>query len=95
GEPEKNIVERPDVKKLKVNFLTTQQDAKILGMRGVPATIAVDDSNKSDIKIALNWDKSDVLTYEIKIPFKTFYKETLVPRDTLKPISIGVRIEGM
>ena len=95
AEPEKNIVEHPDAKKLRLNFLTSQHDAKTLGMKGVPATIIVDDSNKADIKLALNWDKNEVLAYEIKIPFKTFYKDALTPQDTLKPLAIGVKIEGM
>ena len=95
NEPERNIVERPDIKKLKLTYTTSSQEVRTQGLKGVPAGMMPADSGKYGIRIAMNWDKEDMLTYEIRIPFGLFYRERLNPEDTLKPIGLGVKIEAM
>ena len=39
--------------------------------------------NKGGIRVKMNWDSTGSLIYEAAIPFKSFYRETLVPKDSL------------
>ncbi len=95
NEPEKNIVERADIKKLKLTYTTSSQEVRTQGLKGVPVSMMPADSVKYGLRVGMNWDREDMLTYEIRIPFSLFYKDRLNPDDTLKPIGLGVKIEAM
>jgi hypothetical protein len=93
NEPEQQHLERPDLKRLKLDYSVADKKMKLTGFKNIPGDI-MSVENKYGIQVAIGWDKDDVLTYEIKIPFSTFYKESLSAVDTLKPIIIGVKING-
>lgn len=95
-DPDKQKIEHPDIKKLKVDWVMSSHEARSNGLKSVPLNIGVPDSNnKYGVQAAINWDRSDVLTYELKVPFSLFYKETIAAADTMKPVSITVRVHGM
>ena len=93
NEPEQQHLERPDLKKLKLDYSVSEKRMKLTGFKNIPGDI-MEVENKYGIQLAIGWDKDDVLTYELKIPFSTFYKDVLTADDTLKPISIGVKVNG-
>jgi hypothetical protein len=35
------------------------------------------------------------MTYELKVPFSTFFRDAIVASDTLKPISINIKVNAM
>jgi hypothetical protein len=50
---------------------------------------------KSGLNVGMNLDSFDIFTYEAVIPFKTFYKEQLVAKDTSKVLNIYITVNGM
>jgi hypothetical protein len=92
-EPERQQLERPDIKKMKLDYSTSDKVMKLTGFKDIPAT-KMPVENKYGIQLAIGWDKNDFLTYELKIPFSTFYKESISASDTLHPISIGIKVGG-
>lgn len=86
--------ERPDVKKMKRDFGMMMKEMRPEGLRGMPndfTPIVI----KNGLELAINWDKNDIFTYELKMPLALFYKEQLTPKDTLKPISLIVKVNAM
>lgn len=92
---EQQAVERPDTKKMRLDWSSATKEIHTQGFKGIPATITADDSSKYGIQAAINWDRADGLTYELKVPFSAFYKEQLVAADTLKPINIYIKANAM
>ena len=86
--------ERPEVKRLKRDFATTMREFRPQGLRSIPNDFTPMD-NKYGIQLAVGWDKDDILTYELKLPFSTFFHDVLTGSDTLKQITLLVRVNGM
>jgi hypothetical protein len=95
GEIDQQVVERPDVKKMKLDWSASNKDLRTIGLKSIPANITQADSSKYGIQAAISWDRSDVMTYEVRVPFSVFYKEGIAAADTLKPITIGIKAYAM
>jgi len=94
-ETDQQIVEKPDVKKMKLDWDESTKEVRTQGLKNVPASFTVADSSKYGIAVAINWDRYDAMTYELKVPFSAFYKDALTASDTLKPITIGIKAYAM
>lgn len=79
-------------KSLQKNVIATQDHILLNGFKNIPNGLAPI-TNDYGIKVGLNWDKDGTLYYEAVIPFKSFYKETLSAKDTLKPFSFRVTLD--
>ena len=54
------------------------------------------DTVKQSIEAAINWERDNTLTYELKVPFSAFYnKDVLVGADSTKTITIGIKANAM
>jgi hypothetical protein len=51
--------------------------------------------NNTDISAAIDWNKDNLLSYEARIPFKSFTKNTLVANDSTKSLMIGLKLKGV
>lgn len=92
---EQQVVERPDVRKMKADWSSATKDIHTQGFKDLPLSITQADSTKYGIQADINWDRSDVMTYELKVPFSAFYKDQLIASDTLHPITIGFKVYAM
>lgn len=86
--------EKIDKQKIKLAAMTNQKEMRIQGLLNIPNGFLPLD-NLLEIRAAVNWDKSEVLTYELKVPFSVFLKESLSAPDTIKPISIDIVVNGL
>jgi hypothetical protein len=68
-------------------------DMRTTGLLHIPDGILPAD-NLLDIRTAIH-QATGTLTYELKIPFSTFYKESLSAADTLRAIAIGIVVSGL
>jgi hypothetical protein len=93
--PDQQVVEKPDVKKMKLDWNESNKEVRTQGFKNVPARFTEADSGKYGIQVAINWDKYDAMTYELRVPFSAFYKDSLAASDTLHPITIGIRANAM
>ena len=79
---------------LKRYFLAAPREMRLAGFKApLGGTKSIDD--KKDICVAMNWDSLKTLVYEAIIPFKTFYKDSLSYRDSLKVFGISVTVMGL
>lgn len=93
ADAEHQQLERPDLKRLKEEYALSEKKMKLVGFKDIPAEI-IPIENQYGIEIAIGWDKDNIFTYELKVPFKIFYKEALAAADTLQPISIEVKVNS-
>jgi hypothetical protein len=92
--PESPQPQKMDHQRMKLDAIAAQKTLHTQGLLNIPdADLPLD--NLLDIRSAFNWDKDNILTYELKIPFSTFFKENISAADTVKPISIGITINGL
>ena len=94
-EIDQQIIEKPDVRKMQLDWSVATRDIHTQGFKGIPATVTEADSGKYGISAAISWDRSDAMTYEIRVPFSAFYKEALTAADTLKPITVNIKAYAM
>ena len=87
--PDQQIVERPDVKKLKMDWNEAIREVHTQGFRNVPLKFIENDSIRYPIEVAVSWDRYDALT------FSALYKDSLVAADTLHPITVGIKANAM
>ena len=92
---DQQVVEKPDVAKLKLEWSSTVKDIHTQGFKNLPAVIADGDSGKHGVEAAVSWDRSEEMTYELKLPFSAFYKDELTGADTVHPITIGIKAYAM
>jgi hypothetical protein len=95
SDPEQQTVEKPDIKKMRLDWSTSGKDIHTQGFKDIPVSITQADSTKYGIQAAIDWDRYDNMTYELKVPFSAFYKDQLAPADTVKPITIGIKANAM
>jgi hypothetical protein len=93
ADPEHQQLEHPDIKRLREEYALSEKRMKLVGFKDIPADI-MPIENKYGIEIAIGGDKDNIFTYELKVPLKTFYKESISASDTLKPISIDVKVNS-
>jgi hypothetical protein len=51
--------------------------------------------NEYGITVEVGMDSLDILTYEAIIPFRTFYRDSLIPADSSKIISLNMVVNGV
>lgn len=51
--------------------------------------------NEYGINAAMEIDNNDILYYELRIPFATFYKESITPSDTLVPFNFEITLNAL
>lgn len=84
----------PDFGKVKREALVAQKELHTQKLVNIPdGNLPLD--NSLDIRAAINWDKDNVLCYELKIPLGTFYKETISATDTDRLINLCIIINGL
>lgn len=91
GEPDRQELEHPDLKTLRTEYELSDKRIKYLDLRGLPKTAELVNTN-SPIAVAIGWDRDNVLTYEARIPFRTFYHDQLTAADAKKVIGITVKV---
>ena len=92
---EQQVVEKPDVVKMKADWSSTVKDIHTQGFKNIPAVIAEADSGKYGIQAAISWGRGEDMTYELRVPFSAFYKDELTGADTVRPITIGIKAYAM
>jgi hypothetical protein len=95
NEPDQQIIERPDVKKMKMEWAESLRELHTQGMKVAPENYMMTDSGRHEIEAALSWDRDNTLTYELKVPFSAFYKDAITAADAAKPITIGIKAYAM
>ena len=81
---------------LRRNFLRSQ--ATMIQLAGFfpPAGGLVSQKNPFGIEVRINWDTmSNVMNYEVTIPFSTFYKRALVAADSAKILGLTFTVNGV
>ena len=92
---EQQVVEKPDARKMKSDWSAAIKDIHTQGLKNIPATITQADSGKYGIQADINWDRTDVLIYELKVPLSAIYKNELTASDIDRPITIGIKVYAM
>ncbi|MGZ4059422.1 MAG: hypothetical protein ACXVPU_10350, partial [Bacteroidia bacterium] len=81
------------------NFLKNKyvSSYKMMDLRGFKSPIGGSTPLQNTFGIAVNidWDSTDVMTYEATIPFKTFYKDVLATSDTTKRLGISIVLHAL
>lgn len=95
NEIDQQIIERPDVKKMRLEWAESAKDVHTQGLRNVPAAFSAIDSVAHGMELAINWERDNTMTYELKVPFSAFFKDAIAAADTLKPITIGIKANAM
>ena len=94
-EVDQQTIEKPDVKKMQLDWAMADRSIHTQGLKGIPAALTDADTVKYGVYAAISWDRSETMTYEIRIPFSAFFKDALTAPDTLRLISIGIKANAM
>lgn len=86
--------QRPDFSIMKQKFLLGQTFMQLEGFRHVPNGLSHLENN-SGIKVRINWDSTNAMVYEASVPFKTFYRESLTAKDSIKVFSLTININAV
>lgn len=92
---DQQVVEKPDVKKMRMDWAESNKEVKTQGLKNVPASFSAADSGVHGIEVAINWERDNTMTYELKVPFSAFYKDVIDASDAVKPITITVKANAM
>lgn len=95
GEIDQQVIEKPDVKKMKVDWSESNKEVHTQGLKNVLGDFSAMDSADHGIQVAINWERDNTMTYELKVPFSAFFKDAITASDTLKPITITVKVNAM
>lgn len=95
NEIDQQIIEKPDVKKMRLDWAESNKEVHTQGLKNVPASFSAADSAAHGMEVAINWERDNTMTYELKVPFSAFFKDALVASDTVKPITIGIKANAM
>lgn len=93
AEPDRQELEHPDLKTLRSEYELSDKRIRYADMAGLPKTIELANTN-SPIAVAISWDRDNILTYEARIPFRTFYHDKLTVADAKKVIGITVKVHA-
>ncbi|MBS1625046.1 MAG: hypothetical protein JSS76_19025 [Bacteroidetes bacterium] len=91
AEPDRQELEHPDLKDLRMEYELADKHIKYVEMAGLPKTPEPLNTN-SPVVVAISWDRDNVLTYEARVPFRTFYHDKLTAADAKKVIGITVKV---
>ena len=92
GEEEKEKKEKPDINEMKNGFLIQNVNMSTAGFATQNGMIPIKDS--SSIKVAINWDSKNVMTYEVIIPLKELFGNTFLLKDLTKTITMKVEVNA-
>ncbi len=93
-EVEPPVKGKQDVAGFKNKYLNGYKEMDLAGFKtGINGMSPI--KNKAGIEAAINWDTTDILTYEVKIPFRTFYKDSITVHDSLKLFGISFVLNGI
>ena len=82
-----------DVDMVKNKFLRQANQMQLIGFKkGVPDYLA--SGNEYGVDVSINWDKNNIMIYEAVIPFKTFFRPSLVAKDSLRNFDFSMTIHG-
>jgi len=81
---------RVDRKKMHLMFLLQMQDMELTGFKnGVNGYQSIK-SGKNGILAAINWDSTNVMVYEARIPFSIFQGDVRA----VSPLAVGIIVKG-
>ena len=87
---------RPDIGRFKKQFIIDQQELFLSGFKtDINGKYDIYRTVDKSISANISWDSTNILTYKLKIPFKTFYKETLLKADSNKVFSVMLEMRGI
>jgi hypothetical protein len=75
-------------------FLLAHNDMMLTGFKP-PVNGLVPLDNKFGIAVNVHWDSIGTMVYKARIPFSTFYRESLTPRDVKKIFSITLIVPAL
>ncbi len=85
---------KQDVSAYKNKFLNGYKEMELAGFNtGINGMSPI--KNSAGIQAAINWDTTDIMTYEAIIPFKTFYKDSITVHDSLKLFGISIIVNAL
>lgn len=85
---------KPDITALKNTFLIQNTNMAIKGFTNHDGVIPID-GDSSGIRAALNWDKNNIMTYELIIPFKQLFGPNYTADDLSKVITLNVEVNAV
>ena len=79
----------------KLRLLAEKTDMQLTGFKShLGKVISMSDQNKTGIMAAIDFDKMGTMCYEAVIPFSTFYKRELTPKDSNKVFNYRIKINS-
>jgi len=86
--------QKPDSKSIKRRYERQPKEMQLVGFKP-PVVGTVFLKNEFGIVANLDWDSIGIMTYEAIIPFKTFYKSHLTPKDSTKLFDLTIKIPAI
>ena len=86
--------EKPDYDRLHAKFLKNNNEMYLSGFKSTinGRTFL---KNSEIVKVNLNWDATNSMTFEAKIPFSSFYKKEITARDSLKNFGLTMIVNAV
>jgi hypothetical protein len=82
--------DRRDRKRMHLMFLLQMQDMELSGFKSGVNGFQNIKSGKNGIMAAVNWDSTNVMVYEARVPFSVFAADIRA----VTPIAVGIVIKG-
>jgi len=92
--PGSDRIDKQDRSKMRNDFIAANKEMQVKGFKP-PLGGFIPLRSDSGINICMNWDSTNTLIYEAKIPFSTFYKKNLTSSDSTKIFSVGIFVNGV
>lgn len=82
-----------NMEEVKKKFSSQAMQMQLAGFKpGIPDYLPP--QNEYGINVNINWDANNIMIYEASIPFKTFFKPALAPKDSLRNFDFSVVMRG-
>ena len=82
--------ERRDRKTIHLMYLLQMQDMELNGFKSGVNGFQNIKSGKNGIMVAINWDSTNVMVYEARVPFNVFAEDVRIA----EPLTVGIVIKG-
>jgi hypothetical protein len=86
--------DKRDSKSEKIKFRSGYKEMELIGFKS-PIVGINPINSKYGITASINWDSLDVMTYEAIVPFRTFYKDSITPKDSLKLMGVSIVLNAI
>ena len=93
-QPELRSGGKHDWKARRSEFLLSHTDMKLSGFKS-PINDMLPLKNNYGINVSVDWDSINNMYYLVKLPFKTFYKDSLSATDSSKVFTISIISNGL